>query len=150
MSIKASVLNKSMRPRRRSLTRGWDTRRISAASRCLSRRAVMSFWTWIMRSARTNRCSASSRRNPTSRNTFPVDAVTLSCLPTLASPQTLELPLSDQLSVPLSREIDIVLRRFPAPLLESVQDVDCFPELCDVQDAVLQSGVDADLPNARS
>ncbi len=63
--------------------------------RCFSRRALMIFCTWIMRSARTNRCSASSRRNPTSRNTFPVDAVTLSCLPTLASPQSLELPLSD-------------------------------------------------------
>ena len=30
---------------------------------------------WIMRSARTRRCSASSRRNSRSRNTFPVDGV---------------------------------------------------------------------------
>jgi hypothetical protein len=59
------------------------------------------------------------------------------------------LPLSDQLAVPLPREFDITLRRPAAPLLESVQDVDRLAEFRDVQDAVLQSGVDANLPNAR-
>ena len=37
MSIKASVLNKSIRPRRTSLTRGCVTRSIFAASACSSR-----------------------------------------------------------------------------------------------------------------
>lgn len=150
MSISASVLNKSMRPRRRSLTRGCDTRRISAASRCFRRCAAMSFCTWIMRSARTRRCSASSRRNPRSRNTFPVDAVTLSFLATLPSRQTPDLPLSDQLSVSLPSELHIALGCSPAPFLERVQHVHCLCELRDVQDAVLQHGVDADLPDARS
>jgi hypothetical protein len=59
------------------------------------------------------------------------------------------LPLSDQLVVPLPSEIDIVLRGLPAPFLEGVQDVHRLCELRDIQDAMLQSGVDADLPNAR-
>lgn len=35
MSMSASVLNRSIRPRTRSLTRGWVTRRIFASSACL-------------------------------------------------------------------------------------------------------------------
>jgi len=80
MSISASVLNKSIRPRGRSLTRGWVTPIILAAILYLRRRDAMSFCTCIMRSARTNRCSASSRRNPRSRNTFPLEGVIFSFL----------------------------------------------------------------------
>jgi hypothetical protein len=43
MSINASMLNKSMRPRRRSLTRGCVTRSTFAASACLSRLDVIAF-----------------------------------------------------------------------------------------------------------
>ena len=86
MSISASVLKRSIRPRRRSLTRGWVTPSILAAVLCLRPRDSMSFCTWIMRSARTSRCSASSRRNPKSRNTFPVDGVIFSFKVFLPSP----------------------------------------------------------------
>jgi len=148
MSISASVLNRSMRPRRRSLTRGCDTRRISAVSRCFNCRAAMSFCIWIIRSARTSRCSASSRWNPRSRNTLPVDAVTLSGLPTLTSRQPSLLSLADQRSVSLSGEIHITPGRFPAPFLEGVQYVHGLCETGDVEDPVLQRRADPDLPNA--
>src|SRR2546422_10870460 len=85
--MSASVLKRSIRPRRRSLTRGWDTRSTFAASRCLRRRVAMSFWTWIIRSARTRRCSASSRRKPRSRNTLPVEGVTLNFMSELSDIQ---------------------------------------------------------------
>ena len=150
MSINASVLNKSIRPRRTSLTRGCDTRKISAASRCFRRRAAMSFCTWIMRSARTSRCSASSRRNPTSRKTLPVDAVMRTRRPTLASRLTLELSLFGECSVSLPCDLHIRFGRSPAPLLEGVQDVHGLCELCDVQDSVFQRCVEADLPDTRS
>jgi hypothetical protein len=52
--------------------------------------------------------------------------------------------------VPLPSEIHITLRRFPAPFLERVKYVHCLCEPCDIQDSVLQCGVDADLPNAGS
>jgi len=81
---------------------------------------------------------------------LPVDAVTLSCLATLASPQTPGLPLFDQLVVPLPGEIHITLRRCPGPLREAVQYVHRLFELGQIQDSMLQRGVDADLPDARS
>jgi hypothetical protein len=43
MSISASVLNRSMRPRWRSLTRGCVTRSVFAASACLSPLEVIAF-----------------------------------------------------------------------------------------------------------
>ena len=43
MSISESVLNSSMRPRRRSLTRGCVTRRIFAASACFNRLDSIAF-----------------------------------------------------------------------------------------------------------
>jgi hypothetical protein len=70
-SMSASVLNRSIRPRSKSLTRGCVTPRTLAADFCLSPREVMSFCNWIMRSARTSKCSASSRENPRSRIDVP-------------------------------------------------------------------------------
>lgn len=43
MSIKLSVLKRSIRPRSKSLTRGWVTRRILAAFACLSPREAIAF-----------------------------------------------------------------------------------------------------------
>jgi len=150
MSISVSVLKRPMRPRSRSLTRGWDTRRTLAASRCFSRRAVISFCTWIIRSARTRRCSASSWRNPTSRNTLPVETVTFSLFATSASHLAACASLADQRSVSLPRELHVRSGRLSGSLLEGVQNVHDVRELGDVQDPVLQRCVDPDLPDARS
>src|SRR2546422_4520747 len=75
MSIKVSMLKRSIRPRMRSLTRGWVTPRSLAASPCFSSRAAIAFWRLSIRSERTLRCSASSGGKPRSRNTLPVDRV---------------------------------------------------------------------------
>lgn len=75
MSMSASVLNRSMRPRRRSLTRGCVTPRILAASACFNARRATAFCTAIIKSERIKRCSASSRENPRSRNTLPLEGV---------------------------------------------------------------------------
>jgi len=149
MSMSASVLKRSIRPRRRSLTRGWDTRKTFAASLCLRRRDAMSFWTWIIRSARTRRCSASPRRNPRSRNTLPVDGVTLTFMVHLPPRQIACTPLPYQGPESLSAELQFPFRSSPRPLLEPVEHVDGLHELGDVQDAMLQSGMNPDLPDAR-
>jgi hypothetical protein len=153
MSIRASVLNRSMRPRSRSLTRGWVTRRIFAAAFCLRRRDAIIFWTWIIRSARIKRCSASSRRNPRSRNTLPVEGVILTFIrdlpffPTLHPPEPHEGPKS------LPPQFDVVPVRLPAPLLERVEHVNRLRELGHVQHAMLKSRVNSNFsysgPNRR-
>jgi hypothetical protein len=73
MSMSISALNRSMRPRIRSLTRGWVTPRSSAADACFSPRVVITACSFVISSERTLRCSASWAENPRSRNTFPVD-----------------------------------------------------------------------------
>ena len=150
MSIRASVLNKSMRPRRRSLTLGCETRRTLAAGFCLSPRDAMIFWTSIMRSARTRRCSASSRRNPRSRNTLPVEGVILSFLDTLPSRQPAYATLGDQGPVPLLGQRQIGARRLPRTLLERVEHIDGLRELSEVQHPMLKGRVNSDLAHARS
>ena len=69
-----SILNRSMFPRTRSLTRGWVTPNNSAASRCFSPRDSMTCSTWIINSERIFRLSASSAGKPRSLNTFPVES----------------------------------------------------------------------------
>ncbi len=150
MSMRASVLKRSIRPRRRSLTRGWDTRIILAASRCLRRREAISFWTWIIRSARTSRCSASSRRNPKSRNTFPVEGVTLSFMVNLSSRQTPRASMRCQGSESLPGYFHVASRRLPGPFLKRVQYINGFCKLGHVQDAMFQRRVDPDFPYPRS
>ena len=148
MSMSASVLNRSMRPRRRSLTRGCDTRSSLTAACCFSRRDAMIFWTSIIRSARTRRCSASSRRNPRSRNTLPVEGVILSFLGNLASRQAAHAALSDQGTVPLPDRLQVAARRFPRALLERVQHIDSRRELGGVQYSMLEGCVNADFADA--
>ena len=64
--------------------------------------------TWIIRSARTRRCSASSRRNPKSRNTLPVDGVTLSFIVNPILPR-------DRRDAAAARKPGIVAARGPHP-----------------------------------
>lgn len=137
MSMSASLLKRSILPRRSSLTRGCVTPRIFAASFCLNRRDVMTFWRRIMRSARTRRCSASSARNPTSRNTLPLDRVTFSTLRDLPFRDIRIPPRLNQDSEPLASQRHVLLRRPPGSLLERVENVHAFRKIwrCRAPDA---------------
>src|SRR2546422_9207580 len=147
MSIKVSMLKRSIRPRMRSLTRGWVTPRSSAASPCFRRRAAIAFWRLSISSERTLRCRASSGGKPRSRNTFPVDRVSFTFLTDhlSLSPRS---PLEQQAQA-MPGEIEVILRCPSRPLLERVKNVDRLGELGDVEDAVLCTRVDADLLDAR-
>src|SRR5438105_14266000 len=102
-----------------------------------------------MRSARTRRCSASSRRKPRSRNTLPVEGVTLSFMVHLTSCQVAGSAKRDQCLIPLPGELQVVLRRFLRPLLEGMEHVDCLRKLGDVAHPVFQRGMNPDLTNPR-
>src|SRR2546425_4617808 len=136
-------MNRSFRPRVRSLTRGLVTRNSSAASPCLSLRAAIDLWRFSSRSARILSDSASSAEKPRSRNTLPVERVIL----TFAT-KHLSLPprtLGEQGAQTMLGEIHIALRRAPSSLLEGVQDVHRLWELRDVDHTVLYACMDPDL-----
>ena len=70
------MLNSSIRPRTRSLTRGWVTPKSRAARVWVRPRALISCSMAIMRHERTARCSASPGGKPRSRNALPDEGVT--------------------------------------------------------------------------
>jgi hypothetical protein len=141
------MLKRSSRPRTRSLTRGWVTPRRCATSACVNRRAAMAFWTLIMRSERTLRCSASSAENPRSRNTLPLEAVTLAFIRHLSFPRC---ALRDHDRQAMLRKVQVHLGRLARTLLEGVQNVNTVSEPGDIKDAMLESGMNPYLPHARS
>jgi len=148
MSISASVLNRSIRPRRRSLTRGWVTRRVFANSawvRCLE---SMSFWTLIIKSARTSRCSASPAENPASRKTLPVDRVIFSFIYVLPFSRLLIASLLDQGAESFARDIGIPFGCRSCALLEGVQNVNSFRRPRQIKYAMFKTRVNADLLHA--
>src|SRR6266542_240746 len=143
MSISVSMLKRSIRPRIKSLTRGWVTPRSSAASTCFNPRAVITFWRFTISSARTLRYSASSGEKPRSRKTFPLDRVTFTFFT-----EHLSFParaLVDEQAQALPGEIEVVSRCPLRSLLKRVQDVDRLGEPRDVEHAMLGAGVNADL-----
>jgi hypothetical protein len=73
MATNVSMLNRSILPRTRSLTLGWLTRNNCAACAWVRQRASISLLSRIIRSVRILRFSASSRENPRSRNTLPLE-----------------------------------------------------------------------------
>src|SRR6266850_1998814 len=123
----------------------YATFRLRRPALTVRRRDAMIFWTSIMRSARTRRCSASSRRKPRSRNTLPVEGVILSFLDTLPSCQDSYAALADQGSKPLAGQFHVTGGRLPGALLERVQHIDGLREFGDVQHAVLQGRVNSNL-----
>ncbi len=147
MSMSASVLNKSIRPRRRSLTRGWVMRSVFANSAWVRRLESINFWTLIIKSARTSRCSASPGANPMSRKTLPVDRVILSFIFNLSHGRTFALPFQNHCTEPISREFDFSFGSFSRPLFEGMQNVNTLLELCQVENSMLTSGVDEDFLN---
>src|SRR5258706_377800 len=74
----------------------------------------------MSRSARTFRCSASCRPNPTSRNTFPVDGVTLSFMASLFPPLR---PCGLQQSHSTPGDFEVAASRLLRSLLEGVKNV---------------------------
>src|SRR5712691_3086629 len=146
MSISVSMLKRSIRPRIKSLTRGWVTPRSSAASACFNPRAAIAFCRFTMSSARTFRYAASSSEKPRSRKTFPLDRVNFTFFT-----EHLSLPahaLVDEQAQALPGEIEVVPRRPPRSLLKRVQDVDRLGEPRDVEHAMLGAGVNADFLHA--
>ncbi len=146
MSMRVSMLKRSIRPRTRSLMRGWVTPRRSATFAWVMRREAMAFWTLIMRSARTRRCSASSSENPRSRNTLPLDAVTLDFITHLSSRRP---ALSDHHPKAMPRKFHVSRGRLARALFEGVKHVYALGELGDIQDAMFEPGVNSYLPSAR-
>src|SRR2546425_5893239 len=110
----------------------------------------MIFCASIIRSARTRRCSASSRRNPKSRNTLPVDGVTLSFLVNSPSHQSLHASLSDQSPEPLSGQLHVATPRLSCALFERVQHIDGLPEFGNVQYPMLKGCVNPNFTDTRS
>ena len=145
MSIRASVLNKSIRPRRKSLTRGWLMRHLFANSAWVRRLDSISFWTLIIKSARTSKCSASPAVNPTSRKTLPVDRVILSFIVTLPSVRYFAASSLDQRSKTVSGEVCISFRSFSRALFKGVQDINALGKLHHIENSMFKIGMDADL-----
>src|SRR5512139_244349 len=97
---------------------------ILAASDCVRPRAFSSFSILIMSSERITRCSASSRPNPRSLNTFPLERVILPLALSIAlSPAVLQ-----QLPISRSRQVEVRTGCLPRTLLEGVQYVDALEE----------------------
>ena len=145
MSMSVSVLNRSIRPRSKSLTRGRLMRRLFANSdwvRCLD---SISFWTLIIKSARTSRCSASTGANPTSRKTLPLDRVILSFISNLPCRGTSAAPSQDQRPKPVSGKVRFSFGSFPSSLLECVQNINPFGKLRHMKYSMFEPSVDPDL-----
>src|SRR5262245_44549616 len=108
----------------------------------------MIFCSSIMRSARTRRCSDSSRRNPRSRNTLPVDGVIFSFLGKLSSCQAVCATPRDQSSIPLPGKLQVAAPGLPRALLERMKHIDGLDELGDVEHPMLKRCVNSNLADA--
>src|SRR6187431_1439980 len=89
------------------------------------------------------RCSASCPEKPRSRNTLPLDGVTFSLLLAGIGPS----PVHERAQAILG-ELQIVFRRLPHALLEGVQHIHGFGKRGDVEDAMLEARMNADLADA--
>ncbi len=148
MSMSASVVNRSIRPRSKSFTRGRVMRRVRANSTWVSRLDSISFWTLINKSARTSRCSASPGAKPTSRKTLPLDRVILSFIFNLPCRRFLAASFQNQGAKPISCERRVPHGSFPASFLEGVQNINGIRELRDVENSMFEPRVNADFLNA--
>src|SRR5437667_252833 len=145
MATSVSTLNRSIRPRMRSLTRGWLTPNMAAALACVSRRAVISLLSTIMRSERSLRFSDSAASKPRSRNTFPVER---RILVAIESPLTATARAHHITETPAA-EHQIQMTSPPGTLLEGMEHVYGFRELGHVEHPVFPLRVDPDLRHAR-
>src|SRR5438093_553317 len=140
MSTSVSMLNRSIFPRTRSLTRGCVTPSNLAAAVCVSLRRFSSRSISIIRSARILRLAASSGPKPRPRNTLPVDRCTrvraMMSTPSQGWPSCAPGP-AGRLAVVSSRHPYPLARR-SGLLLEGVKDVDRLLEPRDIDHGVLR------------
>src|SRR5882724_674390 len=98
----------------------------------------MSFCTWIIRSDRTRRCADSSSVKPRSRNTFPVEGVTL----TLGSSGRFLVMLasspSHQGAISALGQVQIAVQGLRASLLERMQHIDSLRKRRNIEDPVFK------------
>jgi len=132
MSIRVSVLKRSIRPRSRSLTRGWVTPRILAACICRRRRPRTMSWTWSIRMERIRRCSASSREKPRSRNTLPLDGTIFIFMAGYPSSHRSTTTPVDYLAQAGPRQIEVSPGSPSGLLLKRVEDIDTLGKAGDV------------------
>lgn len=103
----------------------------------------MACWSWISKSGRTSRCSASAFGEPRSLNTVPVERVTLCVSLGIAC-----LPYGDEITEPLAAEIELTEGYLSRGLLAGAKHVHGFLEGRHLADAVFTLDVNAELPNA--
>src|SRR5947207_2472931 len=152
MSTSVSMLNRSIFPRTRSLTRGCVTPSNLAAAACVSLRRLIRRSISIIRSARILRLAASSGPKPRSRNTLPVDRCTrvraMMPPPSRAGPPALPVPQDVPKSFP--RDIYIRSPRLSGLLLEGVKNVDRLVEPHNhVKTSAVGAGHEPEEPQAR-
>jgi hypothetical protein len=143
MSIRVSVLNRSMRPLNRSLTLGCVTRRSLAACACLRPRSLRTFSIWIMRSARIRRCSDASGPKPRSRKTLPRDRTKPLRFATFLLPSHFE-----QVSISISRLLYVSFWGLTSPLFDGTKDVNALREPRHVEHPVFRARADPDFLDA--
>ena len=143
--MSVSVLNRSIRPPSKSLTRGLLMRRLFANAAWLRCLDAISFWTLIIKSARTSRCSASPGGNPTSRKTLPLDRVIFSFISNLPCRGAFAAPFQDQRTKPVSCQVRFSFESFPSSLLEGVQNINTFGKLRHIENSMFEPSVDTDL-----
>lgn len=93
------------------------------------------------------RCSASSGEKPRSRKTLPVERVIFNFI--VGSPSSLPASLQESAET-LPREIQVPSRCLLRALPECVKHVDRLIELCEVDDAMLESRAHANLANTET
>src|SRR5436309_8431079 len=150
MSIRVSVLKRSIRPRSRSLTRGWVTPRILAACICRRRRPRTMSWTWSIRMERIRRCSASSREKPRSRNTLPLDGTIFIFMAGYPSSHQSTTTPVDYLAQAGPRQFNVSPGSPTGLLLKCVEDIDTLRKAGDVNHPMFPTRVHANLLGATS
>ena len=144
MSIRASVLNRSIRPRRRSLTLGCVTRRIFAASACLS-----PLTQWPSEPGSAGRHGREDVPLPPSRTPDPGRRFRWTGHPN-GVPLCHAAASTSQRSESVAAEFEIVRGRLLRLLLERVKDVNRVSSRRQVEHAVGPGDVNPNLTNARS
>src|SRR5262245_7431422 len=99
----------------------------------------------MSRSARTMRCSDSPRENPRSRNTFPVDGVTL----TAFFFAMLVIRVRER-TEPVAADLEIACARLLRLLLKRVEAVDCLGSSCYVNHAMCAGDVNPNFTHSNS
>src|SRR5882672_1785995 len=110
----------------------------------------MSFCTWIIRSERTRRCADSSSVKPRSRNTLPVEGVTLTLGSSGRFLAMLASSPSHQGAIPALGQVQVAFQGLRSSLLERMQHVDRLRKRRNVEDPVFKPRSNPDFAHART